>query len=240
MSNYCTVQNLKDFRPTGAPSTIGAVIAALGHTDAELQTILDRAEEIIDKGTNNKFIVFADTVFADGKDTQFMFLPQDANFKHPIVTVTSLQEVDFDQSEVLTVLTELIDYQIEAHYIRLNDSHPTRLRQFVSGERIFFKGTRNYKIVGTFGRTPIPEGIKQAVLMLSVIYTLGEGSVGFGDASGDRSKIQESWTDYTVTHGSGADANKRRIEGIPNITGYLEIDRLLEPHINYSDIMMLP
>jgi len=233
MSNYSTIAGLEAFRPSGS----AAVLDFSAFTDAEEQEALDYAEELISEGCNDKFYSFADTVYADGHGRAYLFLPQDANFPYKILTTTSVQEIDFDGS-VLYTYQEDVDYKAEEYYIRADDSVPVSIRNYVGGVRSFPKGSGNIKIVGTFGHTSAPLNVVKATYLLAIIYLLGEGSAGFGTSSGDSGLKQEVWKDYTVTYGSGATSESRKNKNVPNITGYLEIDRLLMRHVNLSDLMM--
>ena len=231
MSNFLTVSGLKAFRPSGST----AALDFTGWTDDQLQTILDEVEEIFESGTGNKFHSFSETVYVSGVHQAFLFLPQHGSYRYPIVSITSVEEVDL-AGTVLTTYVEDTDFIAHGHYLYTDVAFPDTIRASVSKNSYWPRGHRNIKIVGTFGMSSTPAVILRAGYTLAVINTLGLSKSGLLKSS-DLVKEQEKWEDYEVKYQSEASAVRSDMK-TPNITGYVEIDRILGRYVNYSDLFM--
>jgi len=231
MSNFLTVSGLKAFRPSGST----AALDFTNWSDNELQTILDEVEEIFEKATQNKFHSLSDTVYVSGEDQSFLFLPQHASYSYPIISVTSVEEVDLNGT-VLTTYTEGTDFKINGHYLYTDVGFPDSVRASVAKNSFWPRGHRNIKVVGTFGMSSTPAVVSRAGYTLAVINSLGLSESGLLKSS-DLVKDKEKWDDYEVEYQTEG-AAVRTSGAVPNITGYVEIDRILGRYVNMSTLFM--
>ena len=114
MGNYTTLTLLKAFRP---PSS-SAIPDFTNWSDAELTVVIDEVEARIESDLNDFFYQkSAQTIYANGTKGSRIHLPQDAAYPHKIISITSVEEVDFDQTTVIETYTEGSDFVIEEAYI---------------------------------------------------------------------------------------------------------------------------
>jgi len=231
MSNFLTVSGLKAFRPSGST----AALDFSDWADSELQTILDEVEEIFESGTGNKFHSFSETIYVSGVHQSFLFLPQHGAYKYPVVSITSVEEVDLTGT-VLTTYVEDTDFIAHGHYLYTNVAFPNTIRAAVAKNSYWPRGHRNIKIVGTFGMASTPAAVLRAGYTFAVVNTLGLSKSGLLKSS-DLVKEEEKWDDYQVKYQKGG-AAVRSDTATPSITGYIEIDRILGRYVNYSDLFM--
>jgi len=231
MSNFLTVSALKLFRPSGSTGALDFS----DWSDDELQAVLNEVEEIFEQGTKNKFHSFSDTIYVSGEDQSFLFLPQHASYNFPIISITSVEEVDV-QGTALTTFIEGTDFSVNGHYLYTDVAFADTIRSSVSRSSYWPRGHRNIKIVGTFGMSTTPAVVSRAGYLLAIINTLGLASAGLIN-SNDLSKDKEKWDDYEVQY--QADSSPVRTSGsLPNITGYVEIDRILKRYVNFASLFI--
>lgn len=230
MSNYVTLAQLKAFRPPGST----AALDFSNFTDAELQDILDYVEELFEEELHDKFYSFDQTLYADGTGKTHLFLPQHAAFPYKIISISSMEEVDFDGTTVLTTYVEDDDFKFDDYYVYTDVSNSPTVRQAIGSQMHFPKGEANIKISGTFGWSTTPKAIERATKLYAVVLTLGPQKAGFFAENGGLNVRQQQWTDYMVTFGAAPAATMRANAGVPNITGYLDIDRMLRNYVNHS------
>jgi hypothetical protein len=210
-------------------------------TDAALSDIIDDAEALIERATNDRFYRFTDTIFSDGNGGTSLDLPAHAAFPYKILSLTSVEEVDFDQTTVLTTYAEGVDFRQDGgHYLYVDTNSSPSARTFFSNTRFWPSGQRNIKIVGDFGHDPTPNGIVRATALLSIAWSIGSEFMGLDANAGGTTIKQEQWQDYFVTFGLSEANSERMTSGVPNITGYLEIDRILGQYMNYAGFMSAP
>jgi hypothetical protein len=238
MGNYTNATDLRLFRipkSTAAPDFTN-------WTDDELNAVIDDVEQFIEKTLCDFFYQkSAQTIYADGTKGSRIHLPQDARYPHKIISITSVDEVDFDRTTVIESYTEGSDYVVDGDYILQADiSQPTRNRFRTGRLQLWPQGKRNIRIVGDFGLATVPLNIIKAVSWLSIVNTLGETKAGFSGSFGEGGASEEHWEDYRVKRGAYSDVIRKKIKDVPNITGYTEIDLLLKDFVNYSDLFVLP
>jgi len=236
MSGYTTIAELKTFRPPGS----SVALDFSTWTDEQLQDALDDTEVFFKDCLNQIFCPTAAVLFGNGNGGTHLFMPQDVNFPHQIVSISKVEEVDFDQDRVIQEFVEDMDFQIEAYFLRANETIPNRVRTAVGRLHAWPKGVKNIRIEGTFGYAEAPRQVKRAAYWYTVSQTLGEKAARFSASSDDTGVTKERWEDYTEHRGAAVTTLKRKAMGVPTITGYLDIDRLLGPFVNYSDMFAVP
>lgn len=218
MGNYITSTEVKAFKVNGS------VIDLVVYTDAEIDTEIALAEEIIESLTCDYFYPNSLTAFIDGNGLMELYFFPAVPAK--CVSLTSVEEVDDDGVTVLDTYTENDDFKRYDYFLKMIRSSDQRPRlRFGSGGR-FPKGEKNIKVVGIFGRTSTPEAIKRAAMLL-VLERLKAGSTGM--SSGD--VTQAMWPDFQITF-RGGDAGT-------SSSGFPEIDRLIAPYINMSGLFQV-
>lgn len=230
MSKYVTIAELKAFRPPGSTTTVDFS----SFTDPELLQILDDVEAFFETETKNIFYKKTDTVRADGNGRPILFLPQNAQYYYPVLEVDSVKEVELDGTEI-DEYTENNDFFIRGHELEM-DATVSTIRSSIGKGGVWPKGRRNIEIVGKFGMETTPLDIKRAVSLYAICQSVGSSKAGLGEggSSVGKDKVQQVWNDYTVTYRGRGSSTEQKQEDISNITGYLEIDRILSKYINYS------
>jgi hypothetical protein len=218
--NYVTVSQLKAYK-------VGGELLDLSmFTDDELSAAIIEAEELIESIVGDWFYAKTVTEYIDGNGLYDLFFPP--WIKAPCISLTSVQLVDYDGTTVLESLVENEDYKRYEYYIRMTgQSGDSAARHIASMSGRFPRGEKNIKVVGSFGNLPTPAAIVRATKILSTEQLLpGSNSLTPRDVA------QASWPDFTVTYkGDGA------VAGSPT-TGFAEVDRLIQNHINYSSMFI--
>jgi len=234
MSNYTTIAEVKAFRPPGSTAAFNFD----DWDDADIQKLIDEIEVMFENCLNDFFHKkTAVTIFADGKGRDQLFLAQDADFPHRILSITSVDDMNFERTNVRNAYVQGVDYRVEQNYLQANNDQPLTRRDAVVGNlRLWPFGDKNIRIIGDFGYDPVPLNITKAVNWYTLVRMFGEGSVGFAASFGEGGATEEEWEDYRSKIGQSADLIKSKRDGAPYITGYTEIDQLLAPFINYLDL----
>lgn len=229
---YTTLADLKAFRPSRST----AALTWDAWTDSALTAMLVEIENWFDAVLGDRFDQWDETIYANGNGKHKLFLPQDASWPYRLRSVTSCLEIDFAGGTVRT-LVEATDFQAETHFLRTDETVPTRARSAVGGRiSIWPIGVKNIKIEGSWGWEEVPEEIQRAVYLLAIVRTLGEAYAGFSTASGDRGVASQRWDDYSVSY----EARKKNTDGTISATGFREIDRLLTPYLNITGLFHAP
>jgi hypothetical protein len=225
--NYITVADLKTYRPPEST----AALSYDNWTDDELEAAVNRVEARVEELCQDRWRTFDATVYANGNGKHALHLPQDARYPYPISSITTVKEVDFNRSTVIQTYTEGTDFNYEAgdYYLYTNDTIPTRIRNAIGKMGVWPEGRRNIEIVGTFGKSTVPEDIKTACYLLSIAETLGPESANLQSTGADA--IQQQWSDYMVTYSRTGDQT-RKARSLPYLTGFDTVDRLLTAHVN--------
>ena len=231
---YVTVAQLKAFRP---PESTEAIDFS-DWDDDQLEAVINEVEALAESICNDRWRVATETVYANGNGRHKLSLPADAGHPYPVQTVTSITEVDFDGTTEIQTFVYGTDYRFEAgaYYLFTNDTVPTRVRNAIGKLGVWPLGTKNIKIVGTFGKTSVPQEVSLAIKYLATARTLG--AVGAGLEGTGENAVQEQWSDYMITYSRSGDA-RRKSATLPYLTGYAKADQLLAKHVNHVDMFML-
>lgn len=221
MSFYVTLDELKQTKDQN-----GNVYDLSMFTDEELQSMLDAAEEQIQKVTGNVFGPFEETWHIDGSGEDVLMFPPAITY--PLLEIDSVEEIDLDGA-VIETLIEGTDIINNAHYLRINFSRTWEPRRRVAINGVpFVKGLRNYKVVGTWGMWETPAIVKKAIALLA-IEMLMPGTTYAGDGNVESFRLG----DYAVKFGNSQyDKTYRK-----HLTGHPLLDAWLRPYVNYSTLV---
>lgn len=219
MSNYTTVNDVKAYKVNGV-----VALASGLYTDNEIQDAIDLTESLIEKITGDVFYSLTATYLFDGSGEITQYFPPDIPYK--LLTVSTVKELDFDQTTVLHTYTENYDYVRYAHFLQTSIAYPDdRPRRVFGRGGVFPKGQKNIQVAGTWGYSTTPLPITEATILLT-LERLMPGSTKMNRR--DAQTVQ--WDDFRITfRGTGLDTR---------LTGFTEIDRLLEGYINYSGLFL--
>jgi hypothetical protein len=190
------------------------------YSDDNISAFIDQAEELIEKVTSNKFYTEAATRYFDGNGKRRLFFQPVTSLR--LQSITSCNIVDpTDNDTVHTTLTENTEYFLDpqGYYVELPLYLQEQARTWL-GYGVWPEGTRNVKIVGTWGETSVPESIKWAAALL-VARRIDPDFSGLDDAT----KTSEKWSDYSVTYA------KPRSTG-SGFTGVRQVDEILRLYRN--------
>ena len=221
MSNYLTLSELKGWKVSGV------VVDLTDFTDPELQEFIDLAEADIENITNDIFYSLTATYRFDGNGKYALYYcrtPQSGggmvNYRN--LSITSLKLVDLDGTEE-DELTEDDDFVVFPFYVELsrefNGSGSWRGRRF-NTHGTWPRGQRNIEIVGTWGWSSTPPGIKRATALLALEAGI-PGSTGLPNPN----VKQHTWPDLSITYRGG--------NNYGSDTGYADVDRILKRYINH-------
>ena len=232
MGNYITVESLRAYRPRGSSSALSFT----NWTDDQLDDVIDLVEKTVEDLTKDIFYSKSDTIYFSGNNRLELFIFPVIKYK--LLTVVSCQEVTFSE-EVLRTFVEGTNFKIKDYSLVYAYNTGVSARVDLNAG-VWPGGKDNIKVVGTFGSVTVPEPIIEACHMLAVINTLGPFSAGIG-TGGDSlaGKKQEVWTDYTVTYSGNDFTSLHKQQGVDNLTGYMEVDRILSQYINNVDLFMV-
>lgn len=220
MGNYAVANDIRHFKVEGCPLELD------NYSDADIDTEIALAEEIVETLTNNTFYNKSETNYLDGNGlTKLFFYPQ---IPYPLLTITSVKDLDIDGTTVLFTYVENRDFVKYPHYIetaRVIDGDSPR-RRFGSGGT-WPKGQKNIQIVGTWGKSSVPESIKRATILLVAARLDPSGSQ---ITSGDFTEAE--WEDFRIKLGAG-DID------LETGTGFPEVDRLLRMNLNHVDMFLV-
>jgi len=219
---YATAAEVRSFKIAGETVDLTA------YSTEEIEAELDLFSRMVEYLTNDWFYSGERTVYLDGNGLHELFFYPEIPAR--CVSLTSVQVVEEDGTTVLRTYTQDADFKLYDHYIRLvhllGDESTGRIRVTQGGR--WPRGEQNIKVVGNFGRAAVPSAIKRAVMLL-VLERLVPQSTGMIPFL----VSQASWPDFTVTfRGDGGDSAMMG-------TGYVEIDRLLQPYVNYADMFLV-
>ena len=193
-----------------------------GQTEADRQDIINHAEALIERITDDFFYSKAFVIYRNGNDDDYL----DLGLVPEILTVTEilLSGVELTSSW-WTYNADAVYMDPEAETTEEGDMAELHLRlKYKRG--LFPKGHGNLKLTGTYGWSATPVAIKKAAVILceaendSTLYTQRSGSVK-----------SEKLGDYAYTlfeNGGAAEVTK---------TGIDEVDSLLSTYIRKRAVM---
>lgn len=217
MGNYVTAEQLREHKIDGLCVDLTA------YEDNEIEDKIDLAEEYIERLTNNVFYSDSETYYFDGSGLTYLYF--EPLVSQELLTLTSVTELDFDGSTVLYTYVENEDFKRYPHHLEMGQSSATgRLRYGYGG--VWPQGEKNIKIVGTWGASAVPKGIKEATILLT-LEKLKPGSTRMRTSDIKR----QEWLDYE---------QEMQISNVyGSETGFPEVDRLLAAHYNYSSLFQV-
>lgn len=218
MGNYATNTDLTTFKVDGS------VIDLSEYTTAEMDAAINRSESYIEYVCSDIFYSKTETMKFDGNGNfKLFFMPQSA---FALLTVTTCKEVDIDGT-VLDTFVEETDFIKYDYYVETSRSYPNdSARRGVTRGGRWPKGQQNIEIVGTWGRSSVPEDIKYITTLLT-IERLKPGTT----KQTARDVKQVVWSDFTVTFTGNSDTE--------NLTGFIEVDRILEKYVNTAPMFFV-
>ena len=219
MGNYASVAEVKAFKVDGA------VIDVSEYTDDEITAAIERTEEYINYVCSDIFYEKTETILFDGNGQHKLFFITTSPYK--LLEITTCKEVDIDGSTVLDTFTEGTDFIMYDYYIETARHYPSDSprRGFTRGGK-WPRGQKNIQIVGKWGRASVPKDIKYVTILL----TLERLKPGCTKQTA-RDVKQVVWSDFTVTFTGKSDS--------ANLTGFIEVDRILEKYINTAPMMFV-
>lgn len=214
MGNYIDNEYLQCYKlPGGITPDLSA------YTEDELSSLIEKYESLVENYTNDIFYSKTATYYFDGSGRYYLYFWPVVPYN--ILTITSVEDVNEDGSQVLTEYEEDVDYKKYNHHIELFNFETTIRTSIFRGDG-WPKGQKNIKVVGTWGWSETPIAIKDAVAQL-VIKEVDPQQINLTSLNGVQ---RAEWDDFEIefTHFNG------KIN--PYSTGYLEIDRILNRYVN--------
>jgi len=211
MGNYAT------YAEVIAIKIDGSVVDVSSYTEAEVDDVIDRIEDQIEYLTSDIFYSKTATYRFDGNGNYKLFFQPQLAYK--LLTIVACKELDIDGT-VLDTFTENTDFVKYDYYIETARSYPgDSVRRGITRGGRWPKGQRNMEVEGTWGASSVPPDIKYITIILT-LERLKPGSTKMTA----RDVKQVVWSDFTVTFTGES--------GMANLTGFIEVDRILEKHIN--------
>lgn len=216
---YASIEDVRTFKVGGQK-----VKSLFKYTDDEILGKLTLTTEIIEAITGDCFAVKTETNKFDGKGVSKLFFQPQVTYQ--LQTVITVKEYDTEENVVHEYETGR-DYVVYPYYLDLGAvGDEDRPRYSLTRGGSWPKGTKNIWVDGTWGRDSIPTAIREACILLTLEALLpGSSKMTNNDIK------QAVWNDFTVTY-KGGDAFGGR-------TGFAQVDRLLENHINYAGMFQV-
>ena len=211
MGNYVTHDEVLAFK------VAGSVVDLSAYTHGELDTEIALFESLVEAICNDIFYSKTEAVQINGSGTAKIFFYPVVPYR--LMSITSVKEYDTDLTTLLETYVEGEDFVKFDYYLETVQWYPgdSPRRRFTAGGT-WPKGQKNIAVAGAWGRSSVPAEIKRAVILL-VLERLIPGSTGIVGTS----IKQASWPDFSITFGG---------ESVGMSTGFVEVDRLLELHVN--------
>lgn len=196
-------------------------------TDAEVQTAIVDASQRIDAVTRSHFGETTRGIILGGRSTPLLRLTQVTLW--PILTATQVEyREEYAATDDFAANGEVLDddtYVISDSHRALLRIYPQTLRggrePLPSGPPIWLRGSKNYKVTGTFGRNNVPSGVRQACALL-VRERITPGTL----AQLEQFEAERFPDGYSYKRrGGGSSLAPERL------TGYPAVDELLAPHV---------
>lgn len=218
--NYVSVAGLK-----AAKTPTGDTLTWSSWTDAEILEIIERNEALVEDYCNDIFYSLSATYTFDGNYKPCLFFPPKVRYR--CLSVTTVKDIDID-GEVVETLTENDDFVRYDYYLEMSKAWPgDRPRKGVFRGGVWPVGQNNIQVAGNWGRSTTPKAITRAVELLCMVETHPDEI-----AVAPSGVVQASWPDFTATFaGSKVSAQSG--------TGYVEIDRMLQPYVNLSSLFVV-
>jgi hypothetical protein len=215
MGNYATVADVRNFKVAGQPIDLS------GLTDVDIEDDIALAEEVVELVTGDIFYVKTETNKFDGSGLYSLhFVPQ---IPYQLLSVTSIEDVDPGSQVMYTY--QPTDFVVYPYHIELTQECGDPRYNF-GRSGVWPRGQQNIVIAGTWGNATCPAAIRRAVVLLTLERIMPGSTQMIPDGI-----AQAQWPDYLVTF------KGRAAQGIT--TGYVEVDLLLEKHINHNGMFIV-
>ena len=220
MGNYALIADVTGYKIDNS------VVLSFTPSDNEVNAAINLAEEIVEDITNDIFYEKTEINLFDGESKKTLFFAPEVPYS--LISITSCKDVDIDGTVIHTYVenTDFVKYD---HYLETAQGWLDRPRMGVFRGGVWGAGQNNIRVEGTWGRSSVPYAIKEATLLLA-LERLEPGSVRM--AAEDVKQV--TWSDFTITFLGGVE------DRMGKATGFRKVDRLLEKHINYVDLFMVP
>lgn len=213
MGNYIDTEYLNCYK---LPGGIAPDLSA--YTETEINSLITKYEELVETYTNDIFYSKTATYYFDGSGKYFLYFWPTVSYK--LITITSVQDVNEDDSQVIQTYVENTDFKKYTYHIELFEYFDSVRTSIFRGDG-WPRGQKNIKVVGTWGLATTPTEIKEAVALL-VLKEIDPQGVNLTSMNGIK---RAEWDDFEIeftTYSGNTNINS---------TGYLEIDRILNKYI---------
>lgn len=221
MPNYATVADLLSFK-------VSCQSLGFECCEDQLEGNLVIAESIVESYVNTLFYPITQVVYFDGPGNQNLYLSQLLNY--PIISASTCTEVN-ENDTVLFTYTEGTDYIVKPWYLSKNWTRESGRLGIGQSGPTWPRGSRNIKVVGTFGYAEVPAEVKRATLLLAAEVTK-PGSSGFAP----NHIASQVWDDYKVTFKGQSQTQPSPSDS----TGFEFVDRLLDKWRFKPDLFLVP
>lgn len=213
MGNYAVAADVTAYKVNGS------VVDLSGYNESEINAKIALVELLIERITNDIFYPLTATYDFDGSGNIRQYFTPKVGYK--LVTISSATEVDIE-GDTLNTFVENQHFKKHAYFLEM-DAGLWSARQRISSYGVWPLGLSNLRIAGTWGLSSVPSDIKEATILLALEYLI-PSSTGMLPKDTKRGK----WSDFEVEFvGRQSDS----------LTGYREVDRILEHRINYVSLL---
>jgi len=195
-------------------------------SDADVLTVVEEMEDQVDQLTRDRWDILSRSYILDGTGKTNLYFAQKTLFRCLSITSVSWRK-EYDYSDTFAADGEAVaedSYRRHPYFCeRLQNSPETR--RYLTEQGVWERGRQNYKITGTWGHSSVPKGIKRAVVLLV------RERITPGSTEDETPMESEQWSDYKyVVRGTAASRSAGR--GIPILSGYPSVDRILSRFTN--------
>lgn len=210
MPNYVTFSEVRSYKVRGE------LVNLDDYTDAEITSAINLSEGLVESYCGDKWYTFTATQYFDGGGLATLtFYPQ---VTIPLTFVTSVEEIDVDRTTVLYTYIENEDFLWRSTYLELVLSvNLRRARKRFEGRGVWPLGQQNIKVVGVWGKSEIPEEVKESVKLLTIQRLMPDES-----PLSPSGVARVDWPDHEVEFYNYFKEHQA------NTTGYRETDVLLQ------------
>lgn len=200
-------------------------------TDADIDQVIADVTNVINKYTGDNFNLVSQALIFDGPGKHTLHLTRKTPLR--LLSITQIQYRDaykstdnFDADGSVLNADTYVPY---SHYVERYENDEVRnsasnvlvtnmFGETIAKGAIWLKGSKNYKITGTWGHSSVPKGIKWITVMMA------RERITPGSTAQYAMKQSERWIDYSYsTPYPGL---------IPVVTGIQAVDQILPQYIN--------
>jgi len=197
-------------------------------TDAEVLSLIEEMEDWVDELTNDKWDSNSRAYVFDGTGQKYLFLTEKTRLRCLSVTNVVYRSDYADSFDSDGTTCDSDSYIRYNHLlVRVSTNETTRL---ITEEGVWERGRQNYRVTGTWGHASVPVAIKRAVVLLV------RERITPGSSMSEAPLAEEQWADYRYRLRE-ASATSDSKKGVPILSGYPAVDRLLMRHRNRRPVM---